>query len=462
MKQRVAQFLAFALLAVSAAPAQNLPDKAQAKRLVDSLGSSFVTTHGAPAVAIAVIRGADTLAFGAWGLSDIENNVTATAHSVFEIGSITKQFTAAAIMRLVELNKIRVTDSIGGYLPTLPVAWRSVTVQQLLNHTSGIPDYTHLGARWVRRWADAVIPDTLVALTGSVPMDFLPGTKWSYDNSGYVVLGMLIEKLSGRKWAAEMEEQFFKPLGLTETRYCDTRALIAERAHGYEQLPNGLFVNAEFMNMSQAYAAGALCSTVGDLARWNNLLGQGKVVSAASYTQMTTPKGAAADSNYGFGLTKRQFEKRTMVRHSGGIPGFVSDNAWFPESQTSITVLTNSGTARTARLLDQVARAAFGIPLQRAATAVILSADVRAQYVGVYAMRIANTVVNFTITDRNGQIFAQLGKQVANPLTPLGSDVFGANFDDKLRITFTVANGKAMKLTLLQNGATLEGERVGN
>ena len=305
-------------------------------------------------------------------------------------------------------------------------------------------------------------PDTIVALTANEPMGFTPGTKWSYDNSGYVILGMLVEKLSGRTWRSEMEERFFKPFGLTETQYCDTRSLMTNRAHGYEQLPNGLFVNAAFIDTSQPYAAGALCSTVGDLARWNSALGNGKVVSAASYLQMTTPENAAADSNYGFGLKLHTFEKRTMIRHSGGIPGFVSDNAWFPETQTSITVLTNSGSAFTGRLLDQVARATFGVPLLRVAAPITLSAETRAQYVGVYSMRFGDAFVNFTITDGNGQIFAQLGKQVANPLTPLGNNVFGASFDDKLRITFTVENGHATSLTLLQSGATLQGQRTGN
>lgn len=237
MKKRVAQLLAAALLFSTSARAQTLPDNAQVKRLVDSLGQSFITTHGAPAVAIAVIRGQDTLAFGAWGLSDIENNVAATPHSVFRIGSITKQFTAGAVMKFVELNKLRVRDSIGTYLTTLPAAWRGMTVQQLLNHTSGIPDYTHLGARWVKRWGEAMPPDTLVALTANEPLDFKPGTKWSYDNSGYVILGMLVEKLSGRTWATEMDERFFKPFGLAETRYCDTRSIISDTATHVQSLP---------------------------------------------------------------------------------------------------------------------------------------------------------------------------------------------------------------------------------
>ncbi|MEP6766055.1 MAG: serine hydrolase [Gemmatimonadaceae bacterium] len=462
MTKRVAQFLTLALFVSVNAHAQTPPDNAQVKRLVDSLGLSFVITHGAPAVSIAVMRGEQTLALGAWGLSDIENNVAATSHSVFRIGSITKQFTAAAVMRFVELKKIRVSDSVGTYLPTLPAAWRSVTVQQLLNHTSGIPDYTHLGARWVKRWGEVMPPDTIIALAANEPMDFAPGTSWRYDNSGYVVLGMLIEKLSGRKWATEVEERFFKPYGLTETRYCDTRSIIAERAHGYEQLQNGLFVNADFIDMSQPYAAGALCSTVGDLARWNSVLGNGKAVSAASYTQMTTPQGAAADSNYGYGLTRSTFEKRTVIRHSGRVPGFISDNAWFPETQTSITVLTNSGSARTAQLLNQVARATFGVPLLRVPVPVTISAQTRAQYVGVYAMQMGSAVVDFAITDRNEQIFAQLGKQAPNSLVPLGDNVFGAGFDEKLRITFTVEKGQATKLTLLQNGMTLVGLRKPN
>jgi D-alanyl-D-alanine carboxypeptidase len=461
MKTRSLPLAVLALAASTAVNAQSLPPKAQVERLVDSLGADFVATRGAPAVSIAVVRGHDTLAYGGWGKADYENDVAATARTVYRIGSITKQFTAAAVMKFVEQETVRLDDSIGTYLPALPAAWRVATVRQLLNHTSGIPSYTDIGERWTRRWGEEMTPDTLVALTAKDPMWFPPGSSWRYDNSGYVVLGMLIEKMAGRPWATDIQERFAKPLGLADTRNCAMRTIIMRRAHGYELTSNGLFANAAYLAMSQPYAAGALCSTVGDLAKWNDALANGQVVSPASYALMTTPQGAAATAplKYGFGLARDTMAGRVVIVHGGGINGFISSNAWFPDVQTSVTVLTNSGSARADALLAQVARAAMGVPLVKPLTRVAITAEARALYVGVYAMRLGAATADFTITDRAGEVYGQLAGQPANQLIPLGNHVFGVSFDPTLRITFTVENGKATKLTLMQNGQTAEGMR---
>jgi D-alanyl-D-alanine carboxypeptidase len=353
------------ILLPAALGAQALPSAAVVARVADSLAQEFIATRGAPSVAIGVVRGTDTLVMKAWGKADLELDVPATAASVYRIGSVTKQFTSAAVMQLVEKGALRLDDSIAAYLPSLPAAWRPVTVRQLLNHTSGIPSYTGLGPAWARRWGEEMSPDTIVALTAAVPMKFAPGTKWEYDNTGYVLLGMLIEKAAGRPWATDLEERFFKPLGLADTRNCMVRPLVPRRARGYE--PDGTgWKNAAFLEMSQPYAAGALCSTVGDLARWNRALHTGKVVSAASYAMMTTPAGAATERRYGFGLGRDTLGGRPVISHGGGIHGFITDNVWVPSAELSITVLTNSGAAiRAPRLRRQLALAALGLPLDQ-------------------------------------------------------------------------------------------------
>ncbi|MBK6493708.1 MAG: beta-lactamase family protein [Gemmatimonadetes bacterium] len=344
--------------------AQTLPKPAAVRRIADSLAAAFVTSGGAPSVAVAMVRGTDTLAFGAWGKADLENSVAATTRSVYRIGSVTKQFTAAAVMQLVEQGRIAVDDSIGAQLPTLPAAWRGVTIRQLLNHTSGIPSYTDLGQPWFRRFAEEMTPDTLVALTAAKPLDFAPGTKWKYNNTGYVVLGMLIEKLTGHAWAADMRERFAVPYGLDDTQACLTAPVIFRRVHGYEREKTA-WINTVFLHMSQPYAAGSMCSTIGDLTKWNAALHGGKVVSAASYEMMTTPSGAAATGAlpYGFGLGRAMMGERVVITHGGGIPGFITSNAWIPSLQLSITVLTNSGSAKPDDLMRMLARAAVGAPL---------------------------------------------------------------------------------------------------
>lgn len=447
------------LSAVHAAAAQS-PSKAVVARVVDSLVNDFIAMRGAPGVSIAVVRDRDTLVMGGWGKADLENEVPATAATVYRIGSITKQFTASAVMQLVEQGKVRLDDSIGAYLTSLPAAWRVVTVRQLLNHTSGIPSYTDIGQRWIRRWGEEMTPDTLVALTAGDTLWFKPGTSWRYDNSGYVVLGMLVSKLAGRPWATDIIERFAKPLGLTDTRNCDTRPIIKHRAQGYE-VDNGRWVNAVYLAMSQPYAAGALCSTVRDLARWDHALGSGKVVKPESYALMTTPEGAAAKGalKYGFGLARDTLAGRTVISHGGGINGFITSNAWFPAERLSVTVLTNSGSARADGLMAQVARAALGAPLLRPPAKVAITAAELARYVGVYDLAVGAQHVDFAFTERDGELYGQLATQPPIALIYIGNNTFGASVDPTLRIAFTLENGKASRVSLKQGGLTAEGSR---
>ncbi|MFI5230838.1 MAG: serine hydrolase domain-containing protein, partial [Gemmatimonadales bacterium] len=419
---------------------------------------AFIAAKGAPSVAISVVRGNDTLVMKAWGMADLELSVPATARSVYKIGSVTKQFTSSMVMQLVEQGKVKLDDSIATYLPALPLAWHTVTVRQLLNHTSGIPSYTDIGQRWVRRWGDEMSPDSLVALTANDSMWFAPGTKWRYDNSGYIVLGMLVEKLTGKSWGANVIERFAKPLGLPDTRECLTDPIIPRRVAGY-YADSGTWHNAPYLAMSQPYAAGSLCSTIGDLAKWNRALNTGHVVSAGSYTTMTTPAGAAAAVHYGFGIGVDSIAGHAVITHNGGIHGFSSANMWVPSAQLSVTVLSNGNDALVGTLAKQIVRAALGLPFEQPPKAVALTAADRAKYLGIYALVLPDGPHDFTIAAQGEGLTAQLVGQGANPIRYLGNDTFGVDFDPKLRITFSVENGRATKLTLLQNGATFLGSR---
>ena len=343
-------------------------DKAALRRTVDSLGNAFVASKEAPGVSIVVTKGRDTLVSQGYGVSDLENNVPATPHTVYRIGSITKQFTSASVMQLVEAGRVKLDDSIGAYLPNLPARWRPATIRQLLNHTSGIPSYTDIGPRWLKRIGEPMTPDSLVALTANDTLTFAPGTGWRYDNSGYVVLGMLVEKVSGKTYAQYLDEKMFKPLGLTETMYCSNAPIIPHRAQGYGKDATG-WRNAPFIDMTQPFSAGALCSSALDLARWNQALSSGKVVSGGSYREMTTPTGAAAPRHYGFGLMQDTIAAgHRVIMHGGGIPGFSTFNAWLPDDSISITVLPNSESARPDRVFRNIARAVLGLSPVASAT----------------------------------------------------------------------------------------------
>ncbi len=453
--------LAFVLLlAPSLLTAQAGPGRDAAARTIDSLATAFIASGGSPSVAIGVVRGTDTITLSAWGKADLEHDVNATAATVYRTGSVTKQFTAAAVMQLVEQGKVRLDDSIGTHLAGLPAAWRGVPIRQLLNHTSGIPSYTSAGEAWRSRWGVEMPPESLVAMTANDTMWFAPGSSYRYDNTGYVLLGMLIEKIAGRPWGTDMEERFFKPLGLTQTYNCMAEPVIPHRARGYEKSGTG-WINTAYLAMSQPYAAGAICSTVGDMARWNRALHTGRVVSAESYRMMTTPEGAAAksESQYGYGLSREKMGALDVIEHGGGIHGFISANAWVPSAELSLTVLTNAGSARADELMRQVGRAVMGMPLVQPPVVVPLPAADRSRYVGVYSLPLPPGPRDFTVAESADGITGQLEGQGPIPLLHYGDHTFGASFDPSVRLIFTVEGNRATRLALVQRGQRIEGAR---
>jgi CubicO group peptidase (beta-lactamase class C family) len=454
-----------ALLALTLGPAlvsaQSLPTVTVAHHLADSLARDFVARGESPSVSIAVIRGADTIAIAAYGTADLEQGLAATPQSVYRIGSVTKQYTAAAVMQLIEQGAMALDDSIARHLDSLPAAWRPVTVRQLLNHTSGIPSYTALGPEWVTRWGEEMTPRTIIGLVADKPMDFAPGTKWDYNNTGYILLGMLIEKHAGKDWGADLKERFVEPLALGSTINCLNSPLIPGRIPGYEREGNG-WRNMDRIAMTQPYAAGAICATAGDVARWNRALHTGAVVSPASYTMMTTPEGVAATGpmKYGFGLAADSIAGRAMIIHGGGIHGFITGNAWVPSAELSVTVLTNSGSAKADALLKQLARAALGAPLDAPPTVQPLATADRDRYVGVYTLQVPPGPRDFTIAvGPEGGLTGQMEGQGANPMLHYGNHTFGVTFDPTVRVIFTVVGDRATAVTLRQGGSDYPGKR---
>ena len=305
-------------------------------------------------------------------------------------------------------------------------------------------------------------PDTLVALTADKPMDFPPGSGWRYDNTGYVLLGMLLEKVSGMPYAEYLDSTLFQPLGLKHTRYCDRAPLIPHRARGYAR-EGEKFTNAPYLDMSQPYAAGALCSTVGDLARWNRLLATGKVVSTASYSRMTTPEGKANLNHYGFGLVRSAVGSHIMIEHGGGIHGFITSNAYFPSDSVSITVLTNAAPSDPDALLQNVARVVFGmppVPSMRAAQEVPLPDSVRSAVAGKYNVDMGSRQMVITFFADSSGLRTQAEGQPSFPIYYVGDLTFAARIDPSLRIHFDLDSGRATRVTVEQRGAKHGGSRV--
>ncbi len=326
---------------------------------VDAYMRAEMAKRHVPGASVAVVRAGKVVLAKGYGLANVELNVPATPDTVYEMGSITKQFTATAIMMLVEEGKLALDEKITHYLPDLPTAWSGVTVRHLLTHTSGIKSYTsvpNLFSLWRNDYTHAQI----IQLVSGDPLAFPPGEKWDYSNTGYFLLGMIIEKVSGKAYSDFLTERIFRPLQMTATRVNDWSAIIKNRAGGYTWRFGALH-NADFTSMTWPFSAGVLVSTVRDMAKWDAALYTEKLLKRANLQQMWTPVKLNGGSTfpYGFGWDLEDYRKHKLISHGGGIPGFTSYIARFVDDKLTVIVLTNTDSADP----DSMAHAIAGIYL---------------------------------------------------------------------------------------------------
>jgi len=324
----------------------------------DAIVQKTMHGEGAVGISVAVARGSEMVYSKAYGFADLEFAVSADEETMFRIGSVTKQFTAAAILKLAERGKLSIDDPLTKYLPDYPTHGQEITLHHLLTHTAGVPNYTDLGPKWELVQARELSDAELLALWKDLPLDFAPGERWKYSNSGYYLLGMVVAKVSGQSYADFVRETFFEPLKLTRTRYDSNGEVILNRAQGYG-FEDGKFWNDRFLGMSQPGAAGALISTASDLVRWQQALVSGKVVSPESYLEMTTPFMLAngRETGYGMGLQLDAQAGQPCVWHGGGIFGFNSVLLYFPGEKLSVAVISNSERLRADALGLDIAKA---------------------------------------------------------------------------------------------------------
>ena len=345
------------------------PSRTELVKRLDSIAGAPVENHAVAGMAVAVVKGRDTLLYKGYGYSDLENGVRVTPATVFRIGSITKQFTSSAVMQLVAQGKINLDDDATKYLPNLKTHGQRILVRNLLNHTSGIPSYTDIGAPFANVARLDLSHDSLYALVANDSLMFTPGSHFYYNNTGYYLLGVLLERVTGKPYGEYLHEKLFAPNHLDATTYCSTDKLIPHRAQGYEKDKAG-FVNADYIGMNLPFAAGSLCSTVGDLVAWTKKLSTGGIVNAASYHEMTTPMHLTSGRpmNYGFGLTVDSLGDHLMISHGGGINGFISYLLDVPQDSLIVAVLSNTAPAPSDAVAMSLARAVLGVPAPKPAT----------------------------------------------------------------------------------------------
>ncbi len=439
------RIVAIGLLAAGPLTAQALDHAALVQRL-DSIAGAPVRRGQVPGMAVAVVKGRDTLLLKGYGMADLENLVPVTPQTVFRIGSVTKQFTSAAVMQLVEQGKIGLDDPITKYFPSAPQQQRGVLVRHLLNHTSGIPSYTDIGERFGRVSRLDLSRDSLLGVVAPMPLMFEPGTHFYYNNTGYFMLGVLIERVTGKNYGDYLAERIFSPNGLAATTYCSEDKIIPHRARGYTNRPNGM-QNADYIGMELPFAAGSLCSTVGDLVTWTVRLHAGRVVNDASFRAMITPVTLPSKRamRYGYGLTVDTLGGHRLVEHGGGINGFSSMVKRVPDDSLTVVVLTNASSSLASSTADALTHAALGLPAVATPAAgldLATTAAERAMYAGHYMLtQTDGSRVSVRIADADGALTMSLAAQAAARMRSQGNGVFVAGTTQ--RVAFDVVGGKA-------------------
>lgn len=339
------------------AVAGTAPDHAQAKAdAFDAyLRAAVENDHFSGAVLVA--QGGLPIFSRSYGMANYELNVPISSDTVFDVASITKQFTATAIMQLQEAGRLKVGDPICNYLDDCPSAWRPITIRHLLTHTSGIPNYSSLPD-----WDELLVVSNyrrgdLLSLFRDLPLQFTPGTEHRYSNSGYQLLGLIIESASGIPYGTYLKDRIFAPLGMTHTRFSNTRSLIPNRATGYYSQGTS-FINASLHSPTVHFGDAGVYTTVGDLLIWDQALYSDRLLSPESMREMLTPHL----NSYAYGWRVGERFGRRQTNHSGSGQGFSSIIVRFPDDHFTVIVLSNSDRANATKISTDLSAIQFGQP----------------------------------------------------------------------------------------------------
>lgn len=326
-------------VAASSNPNNAPPIDLSTARRIDADVESILQRTGTPGATILIAKHGDVLYRHAYRLRDREHHVPTTVNTEYEIGSITKQFTAAAILQLQETGELHVDDKLSNYLPNVPHAGE-VTLRQLLSHTSGMPEYLDAveAAGVIEKPASF---DKLMSYIAGKPLDFAPGSHWAYSNTGYILAGRVIEVLSHESYWHYVQTHLIGLAGMTHTFTVAEENTVPDMAIGYHR-EKGQIKRARTISASVGRAAGLLVSTVEDLEKWNKALRSGKIVKPADYALMSTSvKAGEGDANYGLGLFVDSIDDQPRVGHTGGSLGFTTANEYFPRQDVQIIAFTN-------------------------------------------------------------------------------------------------------------------------
>lgn len=400
----------------------------------------------------------------AYGFANLEWQIPNSPMTKFRIASLTKQFTAVAILLMEERGQLELSDRLNLHMPDAPAAWDKISIFHLLNHTSGIPNYTRF-PDFAAFTTSAKTPEQQIAYFQDKPLEFKPGSNFEYNNSGYVLLGYLIEKITGQRYEDFIISQIFKPLSMNDSGYDNNADIIKSRASGYNIGDSGI-KNAEYLDMSIPYSAGSLYSTTQDLFRWQKALFGGKILSAESLNKMLKP----FINHYGLGVIIQQLEGQQAIMHAGGTSGFTTYMIYSPFDDLTIIVLANLFSLGWVAqdLALKMAKLARGnsviLPSER--IEVTVPSEILIQYVGTYEIKPYVGSYGLTSMRRvkisldNGHLMVQEENQRKSKLYPESTTQFFGKIPD-LQIQFINHEGGSIShFVLYQDGEQSTGDKL--
>lgn len=358
----------------------------QAQKLNKQLDALINSEYPAdePGITVLVARDGEVIYRTAHGMANLELDVPLKPEMVFEVGSITKQFTAVSILMLMEQAKLSLVDDITKFIEDYPTHGHVITIHQLLTHISGIKSLTSIDGIWEKAKHD-LDPMEIIDIFKNQPMDFAPGEEFLYNNSAYMLLGYIIEKASGMTYAEFLEKNIFEPLGMDNSYYGSQRKTINNRAYGYQKQDDS-FVNAQYLSMTAPYSAGSIMTTVDDLLTWNTALHDQKLISgeslAKAFTNYTLNNGKSI--NYGYGWSLSRIQGSPTYEHGGGIFGYLTKVLYLPEEKVFIATLSNRDDMGPGQINTRIAAIAIGKPYPDEQARIELDPEILRKYTGTY------------------------------------------------------------------------------
>ena len=432
------------LVAVSAVVLVALPARSDS---VDDYVEAERARQRIPGLSIAVVRDGTLVKAAGYGLANIEHNVAATQHTIFQSGSVGKQFTAALVMLLVEEGKLALDDRLVDHIQGAPEAWQDITVRHLLTHTSGLSNAVYEKLNLRRDYTEGELTREIAAL----PLDFAPGERWSYSNSGYVMLGVLIGKVTGTFYGDLLRQKIFEPAGMTTARVISEADIVPNRAAGYRLDDDGEIKNQEWVSPTlNTTADGALYLTALDMAKWETALAQGKLLAPESLRLMWTPVtlNDRSTADYGFGWEVTKVRGRRVIQHGGQWQGFGSHIARYVDDGLSVIVLTNLAQANPGRLAIGIAGLYEPELAPVKHTAISVAPHLLERYAGEYEFAPGETL---TITWEGGGLAAQPGGGRKLPILPFTENEFFVEAAE-VEFEFLVEAGAVTALVLRPPG----------